>query len=252
MAPSSLTFTRHHKAYPSIDPTKAELLASSKTVLITGGGRGIGAAIAESFAQANASNIIIVGRNHASLNEVKFRLEGSYSTQVHILPVDITQKLDLEKALTTVTNKIGHVDVLIQNAGYLHDLGPIDSVDVDEFWRTFEVNVKGWQIVLQAFLKVATTHATVISLTSFLGWVPPSIYATAGYAASKAALDKLIQYLSTERPDLRVFSLNPGGVVTDMMVKCGVDTVALADSLNEGEFFRVSRLRELLRLLCGR
>ena len=169
MAPSSWTFTRHCKAYPSIDPTKAELLASSKTVLITGGGRGIGAAIAEFFAQANASNIIIVGRNHASLNEVKFGFEGSYSTQVRILPVDITQIIDLEKALTTVTNKIGHVDFLIQNAGYLHDLGPIDSIDVDEFWRTFEVNVKGRQVVLRAFLKVAIDHATVISVNSFLG-----------------------------------------------------------------------------------
>ena len=67
--------------------------------------------------------------------------------------------------------------------------------------------------------------------------MPPSAYATAGYVASKAALDKLIQYLSAERPNLRVFGLNPGGVVTEMMVKCFVDTVALANSLNEGECF---------------
>ena len=64
------TNTYHHSSYPAISPARPELSVAGKTVLITGGGRGLGTAIVEAFAQANAKHIFIVGRNTTTLQSI--------------------------------------------------------------------------------------------------------------------------------------------------------------------------------------
>ena len=69
MAPlyPSFTDTYHHEQYPAIDPTQKELDCSEKVVVITGGGRGIGKAIAVAFAKAHAKGIVLMGRTRSTL-----------------------------------------------------------------------------------------------------------------------------------------------------------------------------------------
>src|ERR1700733_12870011 len=69
------TPTYHHHSYPAIDPSRPELSAKGKGVLITGGGQGIGKATARAFAQADAYAIIITGRTQKTLLETKAELE---------------------------------------------------------------------------------------------------------------------------------------------------------------------------------
>ncbi|CAG8685710.1 1867_t:CDS:2, partial [Acaulospora colombiana] len=78
--PSRVLFNEstRHDVYPFIDPTKPELSVKNKVVLVTGGGRGIGINIVESFAKAQAKTIILTGRSESSLLSTKASLEKTY------------------------------------------------------------------------------------------------------------------------------------------------------------------------------
>ena len=118
----SLTATWHNTTYPAIDPTQAHLSAKGKAVLITGGGRGIGARVARSFAAAGASLITITGRTRSSLESSKAALESEFSdTKILIAEGDVADEAAMDSAfaaLSKANDGIG-VDICIHNAGYL-------------------------------------------------------------------------------------------------------------------------------------
>ena len=120
MAPPSFTATWHRDTYPAIDPrSRPELSMRGKTVVISGGGSGIGRALAQSFAEAGASTIAIVGRRIAPLQDTKQaieRLHSDVSVAIHV--ADVANG----KAIEQVASEIGPWDVLIANAGYMLSL----------------------------------------------------------------------------------------------------------------------------------
>jgi NAD(P)-dependent dehydrogenase (short-subunit alcohol dehydrogenase family) len=228
------TFTQdfRHSLYPSINPTNPSLSARGKTVLITGGGRGIGKFIAESFAVAGAQNLILLGRTASTLVTAETEIaavaaSAGHTTRVESFAVDICDTAGVGKVFETVRREIGPVDVFVNNAGDLY-LGSIEECDVDEFWKSFEVNVKGTLNCMQAFLRFgldteAASPATVINVSTVGIHIPPTAPPFACYASSKLAAWKMAEYLSAEMGDkLRVFSINPGTIATDMSEKAGV------------------------------
>jgi NADPH:quinone reductase-like Zn-dependent oxidoreductase len=100
MAPfPSPTSTWHTKTYQSISPTRPELSAKGKTVVVTGGGTGIGAETARYFAEAGASRIAIFGRREQPLLDTKASIEHKFpDVEVFVASTDVTNKNEVDAA----------------------------------------------------------------------------------------------------------------------------------------------------------
>jgi NAD(P)-dependent dehydrogenase (short-subunit alcohol dehydrogenase family) len=224
----SFTPTWHNAPYAAIDSThNPAISASGKSIFITGSGKGIGEAIALEFARAGARAIVLTGRTAASLESCKAKIAAlSPDTQVEAIVVDITNASGIAKAFQTATSYFGPIDVLVNNAGYLPDEHTTVAMSpLDDYWRAFEINVKGGLIVTQAYLQPGIAidrGATVINVSSGVAHIP-YIPGYSAYGASKLALVKVMEYVQTENAQrgIRVFSLQPGAIETDMSRKAG-------------------------------
>ncbi|MCE4267362.1 MULTISPECIES: SDR family oxidoreductase [Rhodococcus] len=172
------------------------------TALITGSSRGLGAAIARELAPTH--DLVLGARSAASLEAITAELPGSTSW-----PVDLT---DYDAVAASVP--VNKLNVLVHNAG-IADLGTIEESSVDQWRRTFEANVIAvaelTRVLLPA-LRAAGGHVVLINsgagLRANAGW--------GSYAASKFALRAFGDALRLEEPSLRVTSIHPGRIDTDM------------------------------------
>ncbi|OCK96894.1 NAD(P)-binding protein [Cenococcum geophilum 1.58] len=212
----------HRKVYPAIDPTNPNNSAAGKKVLITGASRGIGKAIALSWAQAGAAGIIITGRAVKDLEVVAAELrETSPKTDVVALTADVTSEDAIVELYAKSKARFGIIDVLICNAGVFNegktDFPIIGTMDPKRWWFDLEVNVRGSYLMIHHFIKQfngAEPTGTVIVLTSIAaGFLVPGVSA---YSISKLVDVRLVEYLDVEQPGIRAFAVNPGFVPTQM------------------------------------
>jgi NAD(P)-dependent dehydrogenase (short-subunit alcohol dehydrogenase family) len=218
----SFTPTYHHKSYATIDETDPALSCAGKVIFITGGGRGIGRAIAKSFATAGAHGIFIVGRNEKSLQDTVGEISTvNTSTKMGYAVADIVDAASVSAAFDKAISSFGRIDVLIQNAGYLDEHRTIADSDLDDYWKTFEINVKGGLNVVQGFIRrTPEPGCTIINIGSGAGHID-YIPGYSAYSSSKLAFAKIVEYVQHENPALRVFNINPGAIATDMQAKAG-------------------------------
>lgn len=133
----SLTQTWHNTSYDAISPTRHELSVANKTVIVTGGGRGLGAEMARAFAAAGASRVVLIGRTQSTLSQTAERIGKEFaSVSVSTYAADVAD----ENAMGKVAKKVEKWDVLILNAGMLADPEPIETANVTDWWRIFEVS----------------------------------------------------------------------------------------------------------------
>jgi NADP-dependent 3-hydroxy acid dehydrogenase YdfG len=172
------------------------------TALITGAGGGIGAAIAEALAPTHT--LLLAGRPSARLDSVAERLGAT------TWPMDLTDPDGIEAAAEV----LAELDVLVHNAGVSFPGRVAESTP--EQWRaTFEVNVTGAVALTCALLPaLRAVRGQVIFINSGAGMnASPGL---ASYSASKFALRAFADSLRTDEPLLRVTSIHPGRVDTDM------------------------------------
>ena len=199
----------HNAPYADIDPTKPELSASGKRIVITGGGTGIGRETARAFATAGADSIVLFGgRREELLQETKKIIEKEASTvKVTYYVADI---VDLQ-TVHSVTKQIGKWDVLVLNAAYLPDPKPVLDANLDEIAKGWTVNILGNLQVVQHLLPHRATNAVVIAVsTGAVNLDVKMLQGNAGYMSSKFALAKLIEIMSAEIPDCRWITAHPG------------------------------------------
>ncbi|WP_241383588.1 SDR family oxidoreductase [Rhodococcus sp. CH91] len=173
------------------------------TALVTGGGRGLGAAIAREFAPTH--DLLLGGRRRESLDAILEELPDATPW-----PVDL---LDHEAVAAAVAN-IERLDVLVHNAG-IAELGTVADSEPRQWRETFEANVVA-VVALTRFLlpalRAANGHVVLVNSGAGLrarpGW--------GAYAASKFALRAFGDALREEEPSLRVTSIHPGRIDTDM------------------------------------
>nr|AMD38936.1 reductase [Fusarium sp. NRRL 25184] len=229
---SSFTKSWHAEPYPFISPTRPELSAAGKNVVITGGGTGIGQATGISFAQAGAKSIAIVGRRVEHLEASAKAIQAANpSTRVLFESGDVTKLESISSALKSIVDKVGKIDIFIANAGMLPKTGPVYGYDEAQLRQGFEVNVIGVFNSLQAFLPLAAPDAKVIYVGSGIGhWAPmaevPGVFS---YAAAKAAALKMVDYFAFENPNIHVVSIQPGIIATGINpdLSADFDTVEL-------------------------
>lgn len=216
----NFTKTQHHNSYPFIDPTKANM--TGKHVLITGASGGCGKAMALSYARAGASSIAILARR--DLTQTAHEIEQAALSACRPKPKILTLKTDqtnqqqVEEAATQVKQQFGHLDVLVNNAGYLEAWRPMADSDPDDWWKTWEVNVKGTYLLCRALipLLLQSEHKTIVQITS-LGGLATGVGASA-YQGTKTAIIRLSNHLRAEYGEkgLLVHNLHPGAVNTEL------------------------------------
>nr|AMD38937.1 reductase [Fusarium sp. NRRL 52700] len=229
---SSFTKSWHSEPYPFISPTRPELSAAGKNVVITGGGTGIGQATGIAFAQAGAKSIAIVGRRLECLEaSAKAVQAANPSTEVIFETGDVTKFESISTAMKKIVDKVVKIDIFIANAGMLPKTGSVYGYDEAQLRLGFEINVIGVFNSLQAFLPLASPGGKVIYVGSGIGhWAPmaevPGVFS---YAAAKAAALKMIDYFAFENPHIHVVSIQPGIIATGINpdLSVGFDTVEL-------------------------
>ncbi|KAH7310699.1 hypothetical protein B0I35DRAFT_358530 [Stachybotrys elegans] len=226
IAPFPSPFSIWHNApYPAIDPTSPQLSANHKVVVVTGGGIGIGKAVAEAFAIAGAPCIAILGRRKHILDATTTELQSRFPRlRVYAGVADVTDQAAIEDHFSHIARHFGKIDVLVNNAGYQPDLASIKDTQLDTLWRTYEVNVKGSIIVTKAFLQHANAKAVLINFSTGVAHLP-FMPGMAAYGTSKLGAAKFFEYVQAENPDLQVINIHPGVIVTEMQqttIKAGV------------------------------
>jgi NAD(P)-dependent dehydrogenase (short-subunit alcohol dehydrogenase family) len=206
-------------AYAAIDPTNPRHAAKGKVVVVTGGDAGIGKAVSRAFAQAGALKIAILGRREQLLLSVKADLESEFKgLTILAAAADISDQAAIDSLFIKIANDFGNINILINNAGYQPNIQPIKESSLDDFWKGFEVNVKGSFVITQAFLRVCNPNASLINFTTGLTHLP-FVPGMTGYVTSKVASAKFFDYLQAENPGLQVVNVHPGVIMTEMYDK---------------------------------
>ena len=177
------------------------------TVVITGGSRGIGAAAVEAFAALGDRVYFLYEKNHEAAASVTAK------TGATAICCDVADA----KAVRSAFETIGHVDILICNAGIVH-YGLMSTMKESAWDRIFDVNVKGiYNCVNAAMPAFLTTHkGCIITVSSMWGQVGASC--EAAYSATKGAVIALSKALAQELgpSGIRVNCVAPGVILTDM------------------------------------
>jgi NAD(P)-dependent dehydrogenase (short-subunit alcohol dehydrogenase family) len=187
-----------------------------QVALVTGGGRGIGRAIAQILAAAGAK-VAVLARSAEELAET-VRLSKQSRGHARAFVADVTAAEEVESAVSAIEKSLGPVDVLVNNAGTVKPFGPLWETDVDEWWRGMEINVRGPMVCSRAVLPgmVARKHGRIINVSSGAGTMAMPFYSS--YVISKTALNRFAECLALEtRPHgIAVFAISPGTVRTTM------------------------------------
>jgi NAD(P)-dependent dehydrogenase (short-subunit alcohol dehydrogenase family) len=217
----SWTSTTRHDTYPAISPTNPALSSKGKVILITGGGSGIGAATAISFAKSGARAVIITGRTEKSLAASAAAIKAlGLGCEARYFVADVEDAPRIEAIFSAVSVEFGKIDVVVSNAGYLPDHSLLKDARLEDWWRAFQVNTLGGFTVLQAFLRHASREGTFITIASALAHLYFPGFSS--YGASKLAAVKLVQDAQGEWPERRFFSVQPGLIDTETSSKSNV------------------------------
>ncbi|MFC5412645.1 SDR family NAD(P)-dependent oxidoreductase [Larkinella bovis] len=184
------------------------------TALITGATSGIGLAIANAFAKLNY-RLILCGRRQERLDELQQTL--GQQTECYTLTFDVRDRSAVETALGSLPDAWKTVDILINNAGNAHGLGPIQEGDVNDWDAMIDGNVKGLLYVTRAISPgmVERGHGHIVNISSIAG---KQTYANGGvYCASKAAVEALSEgmRLDLTQHGIKVTNVAPGAVETE-------------------------------------
>ncbi len=165
---------------------------NGRTAIITGGGSGIGRALALEFARKGA-HVVCCGRREDPLNETMKLIEREGGEGL-ALPADVTDQAQIRKLVDGALQRFGTIDVLVNNAGRAKSVGPVFEVDPPTWWRDVEVNLYGPLLMARAVLPhmMSRDEGIIINVN---GGRPLGV---SGYASSKAALAELTRIMSEE------------------------------------------------------
>lgn len=184
-----------------------------KVALVTGGGSGIGAAVARAYAGAGA-RLMICGRRAVELEATcrQIALDGRAAA----MPADLTRHEDVARLIGAIREAFGRLDVLVNNAGVLGAHAEIAQYPDDEWDAVIAANLTAVFRLTKAALPLMPNGGSIINVSSSVGRVGRAGWGA--YAVSKFGIEGLSQVLADElrARGIRVNTVNPGGTRTAM------------------------------------
>jgi len=186
-----------------------------KVVVVTGASRGIGRAVTWRFARASAT-LGLVARNEELLRHLAEEIRAAGGRALP-LPTDIGNEEEVERMVATVENKLGPIDILINNAA-IFLLRSIVETTVEQWDEVMRTNLRGTFLCCRAVLPsmIRRKAGRIINISSTAGH--RGYPEQAAYCASKHALNGFSKVLALEAQphNIRVHVVSPGGVLTDL------------------------------------
>jgi NAD(P)-dependent dehydrogenase (short-subunit alcohol dehydrogenase family) len=182
----------------------------TRTALVTGANRGIGLEVCRQLLALD-HRVVLAARDEARLEEVARGLAGRGLA----IPTDVTDGAAVGALVERTAAALGRVDIVINNAG-VGLAAPVADLSFEDFQRVLSVDLFGPLALTQAALPHMRRRGRgqLIYVSSVVGL--RALPYLGGYAAAKAALDRLSAVLAAEEPDVRVYAVDPGDMRTDM------------------------------------
>lgn len=201
------TSKTHNDTYTEINPAVDPAPCAGQTVVVTGAAKGIGRAIVCSYARAGAARIAVTTRTGDASETLAAARQaaaeaGRPNVELISLRLDVNDRASVETCAAELQSRgageWAQVDVLANNAGYMASFAPLADGDADDWWTTYEVNVRGIYWTTRAFLPLvlASELKTIVNTTSI-----GALLATPGasaYQTSKLAVLRLADHLMAE------------------------------------------------------
>ena len=188
--------------------------AHTGVIMITGGSRGIGLALAKVFARERYS-LVITGRDPGRLQATAEELRKS-SADVMALTCDVSDPASVERVFAEIRRRHAAIDVLINNAGVAHALTPVEKLEVDTWKHVIGTNLTGTFLVTRAALPLMLAGGTIVNNLSIAA--TQVFTGMSAYNASKAGALGFTNVLREELREkgIRVLALLPGATDTDI------------------------------------
>lgn len=198
-----------------------------KVTLITGGGRGIGRAIAIAYA-AEGARVVIAARSKNQLDEVAAEISAQ-GGEVLVVPTDLRTQIEVENLIQQTVNRFGRIDILVNNAG-INPRGPFLNATDQEWDQGWQINVMGVVRCCRAALPIMLEQGSgnIINVGSGMGQVGHANLSV--YCASKAALHGLTQAIAEE--------VWQNGIIANVLIPGPVRTELSKPAWENSESFR--------------
>jgi NAD(P)-dependent dehydrogenase (short-subunit alcohol dehydrogenase family) len=195
---------------------------SGKVAIITGGGSGIGKAIAQAFVREGAK-VVIAGRDTKKLD----RAAAEIGPDCLAVSADVSNADSVEKLVSATVERFKQINVLVNNAAVLLP-GTAESISEEDFDQTFNINVRGLWLLSRAVLPHmrATGGGSIINIGSVLSLL--GARNRVAYSASKGAVMAMTKAMALDHAaeNIRVNCIAPGIVATEMVEKFNTDEAA--------------------------
>ncbi len=191
---------------------------AGKTALVTGGGTGIGEAIAIDLAGAGA-NVIVAGRRQEPLDNTVQQIVDA-GGNARSVAADLTQPEEIERLAQNILDQEGGVDVLINNAGFSSKVRSAKFISAEEWQSVMDVNTMGPAMLTKALLPAMIDRGAgdVVMISSMAG-LRPNVMAGVVYSAAKMAAKGYMEVLQQEvkKHGIRCLTVYPGEVDTPIL-----------------------------------
>jgi 3-oxoacyl-[acyl-carrier protein] reductase len=223
---------------------------SKKVALVTGGSRGIGAAIAKKLAAEGASVAITYAKDAGAASAVVKAIEGAGGKAIAI-QADAADAEAVKSAVEKTVSALGGIDVLVNNAGTAVPKR-FEETTLEELDRLFDINVRGVMVATQAALKHMKDGGRIIMIGSCVGerMMTPGLVP---YSATKGAVKMFTQGLSREvgGRGITVNNVQPGPIDTDLNPAAGDWAVPQKAATALGRFGSADEVAALVAFVAG-
>ncbi|QKF49229.1 YciK family oxidoreductase [Pseudomonas graminis] len=195
-------------------------LLKDRVILVTGAGRGIGAAAARTYA-AHGATVLLLGRTESNLSALYDEIEAAGHPQPVVIPFDLETALphQYDELAAMIEDEFGRLDGVLHNASIIGPRTPIEQLTGEQFMQVMHVNVNATFMLTTALLPLLklSGDASIAFTSSSVGRKGRAYWGA--YGVSKFATEGLMQTLADEIDglgSLRANSINPGATRTDM------------------------------------